>query len=97
MNPKILIIDDATSAVDVHVEQQIHEALRNLMQDRTTIVIAHRLSTINLAERVAILHDGQIVAQGSHQQLLANTPLYREILAQGMEPYPEPIAQGADS
>ena len=81
-NPPILILDDATSAVDVQVEQQIHEALRVLMRGRTTLVIAHRLSTIGLADRVVLMDEGTIVAEGTHTELLATCPLYVEVLAQ---------------
>ena len=82
VNPPILVLDDATSAIDVQVEQQIHEALRVLMEGRTTLIIAHRLSTISLADRVVLLDGGHIVADGTHAELLATTPLYAEILAQ---------------
>jgi ATP-binding cassette, subfamily B, bacterial len=82
VNPPILILDDATSAVDVQVEQEIHEALRVLMEGRTTLVVAHRLSTIGLADRVVLLDDGRIIADGTHTELLASTPLYVEVLAQ---------------
>jgi ATP-binding cassette subfamily B protein len=82
VNPPILILDDATSAIDVKVEQRIHSALRVLMEGRTTLIIAHRLSTISLADRVVLLDGGQIVADGTHAELLATTPLYSEILAQ---------------
>jgi ATP-binding cassette, subfamily B, bacterial len=82
INPPILILDDATSAIDVKVEQKIHSALRVLMQDRTTLIVAHRLSTISLADRVVLLDDGKIVADGTHAELLASTPLYSEVLAQ---------------
>ncbi len=82
VNPPILILDDATSAVDVHVESGIYEALRTLLTQRTTIVIAHRISTIALASRVLLLDEGRVVASGSHDELLANVPLYSEILAQ---------------
>lgn len=81
VNPPILILDDATSAIDVHVESSIYNALRSLMSSRTTIVIAHRVSTIALASRVLVLENGRIVADGSHQQLMATSALYREILA----------------
>ena len=82
VNPPILILDDATSAIDVKVEQRIHSALRVLMEGRTTLIIAHRLSTISLADRVVLLDDGRIVADGTHAELLASTPLYSEVLAQ---------------
>jgi ATP-binding cassette, subfamily B, bacterial len=85
VNPPILVLDDATSAIDVQVEQQIHGALRILMEGRTTLIIAHRLSTISLADRVVLLDGGAIVADGTHAQLLASTPLYAEILAQADE------------
>lgn len=81
VNPRILILDDATSAVDVEIENEIHDALRTLMQGRTTLVIAHRLSTISLAERVALLQDGRITAQGSHEELMGSVPDYSDILA----------------
>ena len=82
VNPPILVLDDATSAIDVQVEQQIHAALSRLMLGRTTLVIAHRLSTISLADRVVLLERGAVVADGTHADLLATTPLYGEVLAQ---------------
>ncbi|MBW4078900.1 MAG: ABC transporter ATP-binding protein [Acidobacteria bacterium] len=82
VNPPILILDDATSAIDVHVEAGIYEALGRLLHQRTTIVIAHRISTIALASRVILLDEGRVIATGSHEELLASTPLYAEVLAQ---------------
>ena len=82
VNPPILVLDDATSAIDVQIEQQIHEALRGLMADRTTLIIAHRLSTISLADRVAVVEGGRVIAEGTHADLLATEPRYAEILAQ---------------
>jgi ATP-binding cassette, subfamily B, bacterial len=82
VNPPILVLDDATSAIDVQVEQQIHDALRVLMEGRTTLIVAHRLSTISLADRVVLLEDGHVVADGTHAELLASTPQYAEVLAQ---------------
>ncbi len=81
VNPPILILDDATSAIDVQVEQEIHEALSHLMAGRTTLIIAHRLSTIALAERVVLLDAGRIVADGRHVELMERSPLYADVLA----------------
>ena len=80
-DPRILILDDATSSVDAVVEAEIQEALRTVMRGRTTIVIAHRTSTLAMVDRVALLEDGRIVAVGTHEELLETTPRYREVLA----------------
>ena len=80
-DPAVLILDDATSAVDVRVEAEIHEAIERLAADRTTIVIAHRLSTIALADRVALIEGGRVLAVDTHERLLADEPHYREVLA----------------
>lgn len=85
INPGILVLDDATSAVDVQVEAEIHDALENLMKDRTTIVIAHRLSTIMLADKVVLLEEGKIVAAGTHADLMMREPRYVEVLAHAEE------------
>ena len=81
VNPEILILDDATSAIDVGVEAAIHEALEGMLKQRTTVIIAHRLSTIALADRVVVLEGGQLVGSGTHQWLLEHVPAYSEILA----------------
>src|ERR1017187_7702982 len=81
LNPPILVLDDATSSIDVHIEQEIHAALDTLLEHRTTLVIAHRLSTIALASRVILIDEGRVVATGSHTELMASTPLYSEVLA----------------
>jgi ATP-binding cassette subfamily B protein len=83
-DPRILILDDATSSVDASTEQEIKTALREVMTDRTTFVIAHRLSTIALADRIVVLEAGRLVADGSHEELLERSPLYREIVEKGM-------------
>ncbi len=80
-DPSILILDDATSSVDVQIEQEIHDALRSVMQSRTTLVIAHRLSTINLSDRVVLMERGRIIASGSHSELMRSEPRYAEVLA----------------
>ena len=87
VNPRILVLDDATSAIDVQVELEIHDALRTLMAGRTTLVIAHRLSTISLADRVVLLQGGRIVADGTHAELMATVPAYAEVLARAEEEY----------
>ena len=80
-NPRILILDDATSAVDVHVEEAIHDALSGSLADRTTMIVAHRLSSIALADRVVLLEGGRVVASGPHAQLLAAEPRYADIVS----------------
>jgi len=82
--PRILILDDATSSVDATTESQIKTALLEVMKGRTTFVIAHRLSTIALADEVVVLEDGEIVARGTHDELLDSSPLYREIAEKGL-------------
>ncbi|WP_423921044.1 ABC transporter ATP-binding protein [Candidatus Poriferisodalis sp.] len=82
-DPAVLILDDATSSIDVAHETRIHEALLELLAGRTTIVIAHRLSTISLAERVVLMDGGRIVADGTHAELMATEPRYSEVLAAG--------------
>ncbi len=81
VNPKILVLDDATSAIDVLVEERIHAALEQRLAERTTIVIAHRLSTIALADRVLLLDDGRVAASGRHRDLMATEPRYAAVLA----------------
>lgn len=81
VNPRFLVLDDATSAIDVQIEEQIHDALETLLESRTTIVIAHRLSTIALADRVVLLEGGRVVASGTHHELMAREPRYAEVLA----------------
>lgn len=82
--PRILVLDDATSNVDASTEQQITAGLREVMAGRTTLVIAHRLSTVLLADRVIVLDQGRIVDVGRHEELVARSPLYGEIVTYGM-------------
>jgi ATP-binding cassette subfamily B protein len=81
VNPPLLILDDATSAIDVTVEQRIHSSLREQMRGRTTMIVAHRLSTISLADRVVLMEHGKVVADGTHEELLATEPRYGQVLA----------------
>jgi ABC-type multidrug transport system fused ATPase/permease subunit len=83
-DPRILILDDATSSVDASTEQQIKQALREVMTGRTTFVIAHRLSTISLADTIVVLEDGEVIAAGGHDELLEESELYREIVEKGL-------------
>jgi ATP-binding cassette subfamily B protein len=80
-DPAILILDDATSAIDARVEAQIHATLRKVMAGRTTLLIAHRRSTLQLADRIAVLDEGRLVDAGTHEELTARCPLYRLLLA----------------
>lgn len=80
-NPRVLILDDATSAVDPTKEHEIADALGEVMERRTTIVIAHRAATVALADRVVLLDEGRIIDQGPHRQLLARSARYRQVLA----------------
>jgi ATP-binding cassette, subfamily B, bacterial len=81
-DPRVLILDDATSSVDPTKEHEIRAALREVMRDRTTLIIAHRAATIALADRVVLLDGGRIVAEGTHEDLLHSTERYRQVLAQ---------------
>jgi ATP-binding cassette, subfamily B, bacterial len=90
-DPRVLILDDATSSVDPTKEHEIRAALREVMAGRTTLIIAHRPATIALADRVVLLHDGRAVDQGPHEELLARSSLYRDVLAQASAAVPQPV------
>ncbi|MFF8031052.1 ABC transporter ATP-binding protein [Streptomyces sp. NPDC016626] len=79
-DPRLLVLDDATSAVDARVEHEIHEALKEVMRDRTTLLIAHRRSTLNLADRIAVLDAGRLADIGTHEELQRRSALYRRLL-----------------
>lgn len=84
-DPAILILDDSTSAVDVETEARIQAALAELRRGRTAFIVAQRISTVLTADKILVLDDGRIVAEGTHDQLLASSPIYREIYALQME------------
>jgi ATP-binding cassette subfamily B protein len=85
VKPKVLVLDDPLSALDVHTEQQVEAALRRVLAGTTALVVAHRPSTVALADRVALLADGRISAVGRHSELLETVPAYRAVLAQTTE------------
>jgi ATP-binding cassette subfamily B protein len=83
--PKVLVLDDTLSALDVHTEKLVEEALRRVLAETTGLVVAHRASTVLLADKVALLQDGTITHVGQHRDLLATVPAYRELLAADSE------------
>ncbi len=78
-NPRVLLLDEATSALDAQSEAKVQQALTRLMKDRTTIIIAHRLATILDADHIVVIEDGSVIAQGTHQSLLVDCPLYKKL------------------
>ncbi|MYW28093.1 ABC transporter ATP-binding protein [Streptomyces sp. SID2119] len=100
-DPRLLLLDDATSAVDARVEHEIHEALKQVMEGRTTLLIAHRRSTLQLADRIAVLDGGKLAATGTHAELERTSPLYRRLLTDpdelgGTSPGHRPVHAEAD-
>jgi ATP-binding cassette subfamily B protein len=84
VDPRILILDDATASVDASTEARIRVGLREAMRERTTLIIAHRLSTIALADEIVVLDEGRIAARGTHDELLETSPVYRDIYEHGL-------------
>ncbi|NOX92950.1 MAG: ABC transporter ATP-binding protein, partial [Gammaproteobacteria bacterium] len=78
-NPKVVILDEATSALDAETEARLHQALRAFLENRTTLIIAHRLSAVKQADRAYVFDDGQIIAEGQHEELLENDGLYARL------------------
>ncbi|MBD0693133.1 ABC transporter ATP-binding protein [Streptomyces sp. CBMA123] len=98
-DPRILLLDDATSAVDPQVEAEIHDALRSVMTGRTTLLIAHRRSTLQLADRIAVLDQGRLLDLGTHEELEARCPQYRALITDpeaGPTPGPRPASELLD-
>jgi ATP-binding cassette subfamily B protein len=79
LKPKILILDDSTSSVDVETETKIQDALEELMQQHTSFVVAQRISTVLKADKIIVLEKGQVAAQGTHTELMKTSPIYQEI------------------
>jgi ABC-type multidrug transport system fused ATPase/permease subunit len=84
VDPRILVLDDATASVDATTEARIRAGLRTAMEGRTTLIIAHRLSTIALANEIVVLDDGRVAARGTHDELLQTSAVYREIYEHGL-------------
>jgi ABC-type multidrug transport system fused ATPase/permease subunit len=84
-DPRILVLDEATSSVDTHTERLIQSALARLLHGRTAFVIAHRLSTVVNADRILVIQDGEIVEQGTHTELLAQAGRYYQLYRTGFE------------
>uniref|UniRef100_UPI001290981B ABC transporter ATP-binding protein n=1 Tax=Streptomyces sp. E5N91 TaxID=1851996 RepID=UPI001290981B len=102
-DPRLLVLDDATSAVDARVEHEIHEALKQVMRGRTTLLIAHRRSTLGLADRIAVLDRGRLADLGTHEELQERSALYRRLLTDpdelgGVSPgHPRPAEKTEDT
>jgi ATP-binding cassette subfamily B protein len=96
LDPPILILDDSTSSVDVETEQRIQQAMLAVMRGRTTFVIAHRLSTVRAADLIVVLQQGSIVEQGTHQALMAQHGIYREMYQLQLQPQTAWLRETAD-
>jgi subfamily B ATP-binding cassette protein MsbA len=90
-NPRLLILDEATSSLDNESESLVQEALERLMRDRTTLVIAHRLSTVQRADKIVVIEQGQVVEQGRHEELLARRGAYYRLYMRTLQTQVEPV------
>ena len=97
INPPVLILDDSTSSVDVETEQQIQKALHQVMENRTTFIIAHRVSSVKEADLILVLKDGEIAAQGTHEELIARDGFYKNIYELQLLPGEEVFLESAVS
>jgi subfamily B ATP-binding cassette protein MsbA len=95
-NPKILILDEATSSVDTETEMQIQTAIQRLVKDRTTFVIAHRLSTVHSADLIVVLDGGKIVEMGNHYELIAHNGVYKRLYEIQFKTTPTDLQQSDD-
>jgi len=95
--PKVLILDDSTSSVDAETEYQIQQSLASLMGSRTTFIIAQRISTVREADLILVLDNARIVAQGTHEELLATSALYGEIVASQLYDDLPALAEAAET
>jgi len=95
LDPPILVLDDSTSSVDVETERLIHRAMIEAMKGRTTFVIAHRLSTVREADQILVLKDGEVVERGTHQNLISQRGIYREIYELQLRPQEELLLDAA--
>ena len=96
-DPRVLVLDDATSAIDARIEEEIHATLHRLMQGRTTLLVAHRRSTLRLADRIAVVDGGSVVDTGTHEELLVRCRLYRLLLAGPGEGIEEAATEESDA
>jgi ATP-binding cassette subfamily B protein len=95
--PRVLVLDDTLSALDVHTEKLVEEALRRVLADVTGLVVAHRASTVMLADRVALLQGGTITHVGTHRELLDTAPAYKELLAAEAEDDLDVLTEAVDA
>ncbi len=95
-DPKILILDDSSSAIDSETEEKIQEAIFKILHGRTTFIITHRLSQIRTADRIIVLKQGEIIDQGTHEELLKNSKEYRKIFVKRFDKTLEELLGGGD-